>query len=135
VRKRRGGKAQINVDSRGHKATEGRHFQSCAKQAVECKKPTQKALTPTAEGGIRTHTRGEPDGILSPAPKDSNLLHTKALTENDQSDLASYLAQIAQKDPDLAELVKVWPELPEHIRRAIRTLTEPFGKAQKSENP
>ena len=34
------------------------------------------------------------------------------------------------KDPDLAEIVAVWPELPEHIKAAIKALVQ----SHKAEN-
>jgi hypothetical protein len=36
--------------------------------------------------------------------------------------LASCLALLAGKDPDLARVVEYWPNLPEHIRLAIKAL-------------
>jgi hypothetical protein len=56
--------------------------------------------------------------------KNSQIPQNKTVAETSKTDLASYLAQIAQKHPDLAEIVKVWPELPEHIKQAIKTLVE-----------
>jgi len=32
--------------------------------------------------------------------------------------------EIADGDMDLAEIVKAWPELPEHVKAAIRTLVQ-----------
>jgi hypothetical protein len=34
------------------------------------------------------------------------------------------LAEIAQKHPDLAEIVKVWPGLPERIKAAVRAFVQ-----------
>jgi hypothetical protein len=41
------------------------------------------------------------------------------------------LAEIARKHPDLAEVVKVWPELPEHIEAAIRALVQAHISTEK----
>jgi len=48
----------------------------------------------------------------------------KALSDSEHTDLALHLAQITQKHPDLAEIVAVWPELPEHIKQAIKVLVQ-----------
>jgi hypothetical protein len=38
--------------------------------------------------------------------------------------LASCLALLAEKYPDLAAVVEVWPNLPENIKTAIKALVE-----------
>jgi len=42
--------------------------------------------------------------------------------------LASCLAQIVQKYPELAQLIQVWPELPGHIKAAINALVQTQNK-------
>jgi predicted ATPase len=54
--------------------------------------------------------------------KNPNPLQQQTLTENEKNVLASCLALLAEKDPDLAQLVERWPDLPEHIKTTIKTL-------------
>ena len=54
-------------------------------------------------------------------PQDNS---NQALTENGKDDLACFLALLAEKDPDLALVVERWPDLPEHIKAAIKTLSQ-----------
>jgi len=78
----------------------------------------------TTAGGVRTHTRGEPDGILSVALRKHRSLQKKSLTEQKQHDLALYLAQIIQKHPELARLIEAWPRFSDKVRQAITAITE-----------
>ncbi|MHC4587648.1 MAG: hypothetical protein ACYS3N_24250 [Planctomycetota bacterium] len=48
----------------------------------------------------------------------------KRISKKTQNDLAANLAEIAEKHPDLAEIVAVWPDLPEHIKAAIKALIQ-----------
>jgi hypothetical protein len=34
------------------------------------------------------------------------------------------LAQIAEKHPDLTQVIKAWPTLPDHIRQAVMTIVK-----------
>jgi hypothetical protein len=56
--------------------------------------------------------------------KNPNPLRDKALTEANQRYLSSDLSEIVQNHPELANLIKVWPELPEHIKAAIKALIQ-----------
>ena len=46
----------------------------------------------------------------------------QGLTQSERDDLARCLALLAQKWPDLAEIIEAWPDLPEHIKAAIKAL-------------
>ncbi len=46
----------------------------------------------------------------------------QALMEYLETNLASCLANLAEKYPDLVFVVKCWPELPEHIKQKMKTL-------------
>jgi hypothetical protein len=45
--------------------------------------------------------------------------------------LARFLAFLSQKDPDLAQVVERWPDLPEHIKQTIKTLVETASKKER----
>jgi hypothetical protein len=51
-----------------------------------------------------------------------NPLQQQTLTENEKNVLASCLALLAEKDPDLSMVIERWPNLPEHIKQTIKTL-------------
>ena len=40
-------------------------------------------------------------------------------SESSPGDLASYLALLSEKSPDLAAIVKAWPDLPEAVKAGI----------------
>jgi hypothetical protein len=56
---------------------------------------------------------------------------TSRIALRDETCLARCLAQVVQKHPELARLIQSWPELPEHIRAAIKALVQTH-KAEKS---
>jgi hypothetical protein len=42
--------------------------------------------------------------------------------------LACCLALLKEKDPNLALIVSAWPNLPEHIRAAVKALVQTHNK-------
>jgi len=61
---------------------------------------------------------------FEPLNNNSKAVINKTLTENSNPVLATSLDNLVQKYPDLAQLVKVWPELPEDTKKAIRVLIQ-----------
>ena len=59
---------------------------------------------------------------LEPTTENQQALDNKTLTENENPVLSTGLDKILQKYPELAQLVEVWPNLPEHIKTAIKAL-------------
>jgi len=57
--------------------------------------------------------------FTKPENRSSNSFTAKELTKNEKSDLASYLASIVEKHPELVELIKAWPSLSSEERRII----------------
>ncbi len=77
--------------------------------------------------------QGKKIGVIGFEPTSDNQQHTenKALTENSIPVLATSLDKLLQKDPDLASVIKAWPELPEHIKAAIKTLVQSHSKGTR----
>ena len=48
----------------------------------------------------------------------------KELTKTENPVFDTSLANLLQKYPDLVAVVKAWPNLPEHVKRAIKTLVQ-----------
>jgi hypothetical protein len=72
----------------------------------------------TANGRIRTDN----PRFTKPESENANQLNNQALTEASENVLASCLALLTPKYPDLASVVKGWPDMPEHIKQTIKTL-------------
>jgi hypothetical protein len=68
---------------------------------------------------------------LEPTSPNQQSPENKELTENANPVLATSLDKIVQKYPELRELVKAWPELPEQTKTAIKALIETHNAEKK----
>jgi hypothetical protein len=76
------------------------------------------------------HYQIAPRGF-EPLNNNSKATVNKRLTKNINPVLATSLDKTLQKYPDLAQLVKAWPELPEHTKASIKTLIQTHSKEAK----
>ena len=53
-------------------------------------------------------------------------LQKQHLQENPKTDLAEFLALLQEKDPDLAKIIEAWPNMPGHIKAAIKALVRSY---------
>jgi len=58
-------------------------------------------------------------------------LSNKSLTKTEKPVFDTSLAKIVQKDPELRQLIEVWPVLPEHIKAAIKALVQTHKSEKK----
>jgi hypothetical protein len=65
---------------------------------------------------------------FEPLNNNSKVPVNKTLTKNSNPVLSTSLDKIVQKYPDLSQLVKAWPELPEDTKTAIKALIESSGR-------
>jgi len=56
---------------------------------------------------------------MNPQPDSPKSLQNQSLTKTEENNLARYLALLLQKYPEIVQIVKVWPDLPEVIRVGI----------------
>jgi hypothetical protein len=94
---------------------------------------------------LECHEQGHPKedgriewrrGDLNPSPENHNHLSNKELTENPKNNTAQNLPKTGNYDmksitenyPDLEQIITAWPELPEHVKAAIKTLIQTKGK-------
>lgn len=68
---------------------------------------------------------------LGPISGNCQSIDNKELTENSNPVLATSLDKTLQKYPELRELVKVWPELPEQARTEVKNLINKHSKNGK----
>ena len=66
--------------------------------------------------------------IHNPVLEIANDIIGKELTSQEQTDLSTGLAILLQKHPKLKQIIKVWPQLPEHIKEAINALIQTHNK-------
>jgi len=87
-------------------------YQECGFNRLNCRKAQDFHIEPIAPRGF------EP---LKPNPQTPI---NKTLTDNEKSVLATSLDILVQKYPDLAELVKLWPEITEDTKKVIKAIIE-----------
>jgi F0F1-type ATP synthase beta subunit len=73
--------------------------------------------------------KNTPRGV-EPLSDNSKVVDNKTLTKNTNSVLSTSLDNLLQRYPDLADLVRAWPELPEHIKTAIKALIQTNHKGE-----
>ena len=56
--------------------------------------------------------------------KNSQRTPSKELTENSKTERVQNTVQNSQTSPELKHIIATWPSLPEHIKKAIVTLTQ-----------
>ena len=83
---------------------------------------TQKRLGHT-KNAILAQKKIPPRGV-EPLSGNSKAPVNKQLMENSNSVLSTSLDNLVQIYPDLAQLVKVWPQLPEDTKKAIKALIQ-----------
>ena len=56
----------------------------------------------------------------------------KELTKNTEPGTVQNQVHLLEKHPELTEIVRLWPGLPEYIRQAIKTLVKSFQVKENS---
>ena len=95
-------------------------------------------------GWIRT-SEGSRQRVYSPSPENGKNSNNKDLEQGQSGDYKpaykqnSKMAENQPKmdtsklPPDLAEIAAAWPELPEHIKQAIKSLVEAAKNCEKQD--
>ena len=68
---------------------------------------------------------------FEPLNNNSKAVDNKTLIENSNPVLSTSLDNLLQIYPDLAQVVKVWSELPEHTKTAIKALVQTHIRGKK----
>jgi integrase len=128
-----GGKHKTHIDNSGQTSKIQVNCRANENVGANGKNAVFAGINDEKHDGIRP--TGEAPGLDKESgvaeQKSSTSKPKERISKKTQTDLASYLAEIAQKDPDLAEIVKVWPGLPEHIKAAIKALVQSHITEQK----
>jgi len=72
-------------------------------------------------------------GLVTQPAKNKAVTKTdKPSSKPENQNLVSGLFSALKNDPDLAQLVKVWPKLPEHIKATIKALVQTHNSRAKN---
>ena len=82
------------------------------------------------KNAILAQNKIPPRGV-EPLKANQQPVDNKILTQNTNPVLSTSLDNLVQIYPDLAELVKLWPELPQETKKAIKTLIQTYKAENK----
>jgi len=68
---------------------------------------------------------------VEPPRENQQAVDNTELTENQNPVLSTGLDKTLQKDPELNAIITAWPNLPEHIKKTIKTLIAAHITASK----